>query len=616
MSLLEPLGSGHMLGAHSVDTLSSLLSLQVPTPTQQSLTFCEATPAALQGWMDSLPKANLGETARQLYQGLLETNRLQTPASNRLALLELFRTEIHTVCKNLERYFLDQPVALDQRAYKVASLCLSLQNHLATGYKQVLAHSSPRERQPLFAPALQRATRCLYAALVRSIQLYGPPPEGLWLELHQLYMIAMQEGVQHQAIRDRLARHTETLSIEQSYLAALLLGMARCNQMRRRNIGILGEILENWCSLANLQKGSALGSLFVIMSNVDAPPRHRSLVQPNESSGLIGIDTHPLTDALCDYLMPDPRNRRPVQLKAIDSLDKDTLQRLYLAWSEVAERAAKRVPGSGTLGLCLGMTAVHYHLAGQRSFNDLLTQTDAPRPAHFSPNASAADVWDQPYDSRTDPNPWIIGSEPIGYAPKDSTASSAPPAYPTYNTQVVNQSLGGYCLSWDNTPPEQLQVGELLGLKAPGNKGWLLAVVRWIYLITNQNTTQMGVQLLSPHATPCGLRLLHKEREGSQYLRALSLPENPLAETPPLLLVPLLPFQEGHKVRGLLEGQEFQALLTHRHSGTSSYNLFEYQQLELPKQEAPATASTTPATVQTPDSLPKEDDFDSLWKSL
>ena len=79
------------------------LLLRAPTPSQLSLTFCEATPRDLKRWIATLPKANLGETARLLYQGLGELNQLLTPSDNRLQLLELLRPEVYFVCKHLER---------------------------------------------------------------------------------------------------------------------------------------------------------------------------------------------------------------------------------------------------------------------------------------------------------------------------------------------------------------------------------------------------------------------------------------------------------------------------------------------------------------------------------
>lgn len=43
--------------------------LRAPTPTQTRLSFCDASPRDLKRWIASLPKANIGETARLLYQG-------------------------------------------------------------------------------------------------------------------------------------------------------------------------------------------------------------------------------------------------------------------------------------------------------------------------------------------------------------------------------------------------------------------------------------------------------------------------------------------------------------------------------------------------------------------
>ena len=71
------------------------LLLRVPVPEKQGLSFCEANPRELKRWIAGLPKANIGETARQLYQSLVELNQLITPADNRLQLLELIRPEVY-----------------------------------------------------------------------------------------------------------------------------------------------------------------------------------------------------------------------------------------------------------------------------------------------------------------------------------------------------------------------------------------------------------------------------------------------------------------------------------------------------------------------------------------
>ena len=141
----------------------------------------------------------------------------------------------------------------------------ALQNHLAVGYKLIVIRvvSQPdRERHQLLSIALQRAIHCLGALLIRSTQLYGPAAPAM-AELHQLYQLAVEQGTERLLIRDPLARHAKGLSAEQSYLASLLLGCARCNQMRQQSIVKLAAALEAWSGMAQIQAVGAAGSLFL-----------------------------------------------------------------------------------------------------------------------------------------------------------------------------------------------------------------------------------------------------------------------------------------------------------------------------------------------------------------
>jgi cyclic-di-GMP-binding protein len=124
--------------------------LRVPTPSKQSLSFCDGSPRDLKRWIAGLPKANIGETARQLYQSLVELNQFLTPSENRLQLLELLRPEVSFVCQHLERHFLNQAIVLDERPRKVANLCQ------APAAARIATSCSP---SPCSAPATACAAR-------------------------------------------------------------------------------------------------------------------------------------------------------------------------------------------------------------------------------------------------------------------------------------------------------------------------------------------------------------------------------------------------------------------------------------------------------------------------
>ncbi|WP_367255636.1 molecular chaperone [Pseudomonas sp. stari2] len=575
--------------------------LSAPTPTQLRLSFCEATPRDLKRWIAGLPKANIGETARQLYQGLGELNQLLTPSDNRLHLLELLRPEVYFVCQHLERHFLHQAIMLDERSRKISNLCQALQSQLAIGYKQIVLRIAPKyskDRAALLSEALQRATHALKGQLVRATQLYSPAPEQLWFELHQLFRCACDLQLQHRRVRDDLASLAGELSVEQTYIAALLLGSARCNQLRQNPIAQLAQVLEPWSAWLKLHPGASGEGLFAISAEIDAGPRYRSKFRSEQQPGLLGFDPQPLVNAIEAHLLHKDTST-PLPVPA--GLTLDTLQHLHATWGEAAERSFQRTVGQGNLTVCVGMSALHFYLGGERTFSELLKHPGT-RAANFSQAVvqGEKDSWSQAFDaapqSKTDE---LLPYEEIRYEPlaDDEGDADSPPHYPTYALPVINHSPGGYCLAWPKEVPAELQTGEMVGIQDTTNQGWSIAVVRWIRQMRGAGT-QMGIELVAPHAQPCGLQLVRTRDDHSHYLRGLLLPEISAIDLPATLLAPRLPFQEGSKVMINTLGEEHRAGLDRRVASTHSFNQFAYRSLE---------------TAQNGGS---EEDFDSLWKSL
>ncbi|WP_192563279.1 molecular chaperone [Pseudomonas gozinkensis] len=575
--------------------------LSAPTPTQLRLSFCEATPRDLKRWIADLPKANIGETARLLYQGLGELNQLLTPSDNRLHLLELLRPEVYFVCQHLERHFLHQAIMLDERSRKISNLCQALQSQLAIGYKQIIVRIAPkysRDRAALVSEALQRAAHALKGQLVRATQLYSAAPEQLWFELHQLFRCACDLQLQHRRVRDDLASLTGELSVEQTYLAVLLLGSARCNQLRQNPIAQLAQVLEPWSAWLKLHPGASGEGLFAVSAEIDAGPRYRSKFRSEQQPGLLGFDPQPLVNAIEAHLLHEQAST-PLPVPA--GLTLDTLQHLHATWGEAAERSFQRTIGQGNLTVCVGMSALHFYLGGERTFSELLKHPGS-RAANFSRAVAQGekDSWSQAFDaapqSKSDE---FLPYEEIRYEPlsDDEGDADSPPHYPTYALPVINHSPGGYCLAWPKEVPAELQTGEMVGIQDTTNQGWSIAVVRWIRQVRGAGT-QMGIELVAPHAQPCGLQLVRTRDDHSHYLRGLLLPEISAIDLPATLLAPRLPFQEGNKVLINTLGEEHRAGLDRRVASTHSFNQFAYRSLEAARNGG------------------SEEDFDSLWKSL
>lgn len=593
-----------------MSNLSLPLMLRAPVPTQSSLSFCDATPKDLKRWISTLPKANLGEMARQLYQGLGELNQLLTPSENRLQLLELLRPEVYFVCKHLERHFLNQSVVLEERPRKVANLCQALQNHLAIGYKQIIAKVAPKfskDRATLLTTALQRALHALNGPLIRANQLYCPVQDGLWLELHQIYQIARQHQLQDIAVPDQLALHTRTLTTEQTYIIALLMGCSRCNQMRQHNIGKLADALDAWSSQVSIQAPGDASSLFAVVPTLDAAPRYRSLFTEEQQPSLLGINPLALSAAIQSYVEMPIEQRSQSSLLVPSGLSMDVLAHLAAAWADVSERLFQRTEGQGTLTVCVGMSALHYYVSGQESFSEFLQDPSRNKVAEYALQPLGQvphDPWSNALDvQRNGTSSSMLPFEEIEYqgSDRDANASDGQKSFPTYKLNIINHSPGGYCLAWPKEVPDQLQAGEMVGVQDHGH-GWSIGVVRWVRQVRSGGT-QMGLELIAPFAQACGMQLLRAE-QNSQYLRALLLPEVPAIEKQATVIAPRLPFDDGSKVMINTSGLERNAVLSNRRATTGSYNQFEYQVQEDPKKPATEGGSGP------------EQEFDSLWGLL
>lgn len=588
--------------------------LHVTAPDLRTLSFAAPRPGALRAWLDELPKANLGETARRLYLALQELNRLQTSPAKRLQLLELLQPELQFACTQLEKQLRSPVVILDARRQQIAALWHTLQLQLARAAKltasEALNLPAREDQRALAARALRLTLQALYQLLCQHHLLYTPPSQGFWLELHQLYRVACS----HQL--ERLAPPAEpgpAHSIEQCYLASLLLACARGNQLRPHAILLLTEALPAWSRLARLQPASAPGSLFAFAPGTDSPPRYTKLLQDEVPEQLLGLCAQDLVGVLHEYLALDREQRLHSKLAMPTGLDDDLLQHLCSVWSAPSERSFRRIAGGGSMSACLGISALHYHAAGQRRFADFLQLREDEISVDFQRHHRERDPWAHAFDAARNEELLRRKHKRIDYPP--ASASSPSPAaehedYPRHQLQVINHSPGGYCLAWDDTSPDQLQTGDLIGLQHPGEEGWHIALIRWIRQPRGSGL-QLGIELLAPRAQPCSLRALQANGKPGQHLRGLMIGAIPALGRPPMLIAPHLPFQQGQRVLLHLDGRDQRILLTRRHILSGSFNQFEYHSLEA----AEASKRKSFTALSLVDDTAAEG-FDSLWQSL
>ena len=74
------------------------------------------------------------------------------------------------------------------------------------------------------------------------------------------------------------------------------------------------------------------------------------------------------------------------------------LAQLCSAWGDIAKRDFHRTSSKGTLQICLGMSAVHYYLAGQETFESTLKLQQVALVVYQTDN-SPPDIWANAIDA-------------------------------------------------------------------------------------------------------------------------------------------------------------------------------------------------------------------------
>jgi hypothetical protein len=94
-----------------------LTDLQIPARHEPVSGSRDIRPKQVEDWINGLPLANLGETARQVYNALIEINALNIASEDRQRVLEQLRPTTHYIVDALKKHYVGHafPLAAKSR---------------------------------------------------------------------------------------------------------------------------------------------------------------------------------------------------------------------------------------------------------------------------------------------------------------------------------------------------------------------------------------------------------------------------------------------------------------------------------------------------------------------
>lgn len=453
----------------------------------------ETKPKQVEAWLLRLPLSNPAEAAEELADYLSSLNRAEVSIDVRDKIIERLYPVVEEVTSSLREQYGSVSLPLQTKQRRNAEQAYRLWMETSDCYK-ILTIDWTGKRFHLFGgnplpQYLQRILLSLQALLEVCYETHENCPHGLWVDLHQTYNYALRNGLKE--VVPEGSRHM--LSLEQIYLATLLLALADPYHFPQSELPWAKDVIARYANLAHLYPadGESAGGagLFLIEVNTDSPPRPLAREpHPTNPRWELLLSTTDLAKHLA-LLGSHLRGQEDVEKLGLPEAARDPaylsmLHRLKLAWGASLQRMAQRRshPHAREFEISFGLKAVH----------SLISPPSPSDTIHYGTLAG------------------------------ESTPSSV-------SCKTVNDSMGGLSLRYSGSGI-QIRVGDVVGLRQ-GNTNWSVGVVRW-FRIPKNGELFFGVQLLAPQADAVQLRRM----DNGRIWPALLLLPNPVTRQAPMLL--------------------------------------------------------------------------------
>lgn len=451
---------------------------------------------AARAWVLALPRANGQLTQVRLQDMLKALLRVPLPSASRLKILEVLRGPVLETVAYLEREFVGGSLPLSGTRAQAAELAEGFHLLLGHGYRRAAAELCAGDgRVPWLsggavARALQRSLSHYARALEEAWRVYRQPAHSTWQGLHRSYWFAQHLGLDRKPVDD--PQQGVRIDPRTIYVRTLLAALANPYSFAQSEQAEVAQVAMAYAPLCELVSTRPEAACALVPDDADLPPG-------SDAEGVPGhwLSIAPLSTAIAvalaasDAATLDLSSRPGLTAR----IGREVLVRLERSLGQAAARDHRRLDAGHQVEAVIGMSSLHYFLAGGLDFESFVRRCAASAPQFLDRAA------------------WTHG---VGEMAR----------VPVLPATVLDQSLGGYRLSWSSNLPVRARVGELIGVSFPGisddKRGWMVGVIRWLRT-DDASRVLAGVELLARRARAVGLRATGSDGHLRPLVRAIEL---------------------------------------------------------------------------------------------
>ncbi len=394
---------------------------------------------------------------------------------------------------------------------------------------------------------IQQAIHCCEKILFYSYREHLKVPSGLWLELHNLYKISLQENIEKSKLSRVFEWHNQFSTLRDMYHHCLLLGISNAYGLNKEEISNLVYAMEGWGPLVKIKKtnnGSKV--VFILDPLKDSWPYSINIHQQSVHGQYIILDE--VIDRLEELMslyhtQPNPELAKKFSYSEL-TLSPHLIEFLISTWKKGYNRSEERKNMNCLAQVSLGVEEGY----------------DFVRNKYFS--FASFDEMDK-VNIKNAENEINLNVNEI---------SAKPINYKKYNCEIINESKHGCCIGGKEFTNE-LECGQIIVIeKSPHEHrgSCTIGIIRWFKKFTD-NIFIMGIKLLGQNAFPAKASLV----ENKKLMPTLLLPIHHKQGKEVNIIAPALSFKNGEEIDISFNNQIYRATLVKTLSSSPYYNQFE-----------------------------------------
>lgn len=420
--------------------------LQVPRSTEE-----------LRRWLAIGDDEELQSHLRRLNDSLIAQQHHAPEPVTQLKLLRCYLSHIQKSAQAVRSRNFGLSLPLPAQAIDFTERLGNVHLHIANAYKAVVLDAAESDDTTSSLAANEIAQACygslfyLSQVLYCAYQGYRPYPNGIWYEIHQLYLYARSEEIAKHPVRSFSAIGKDTDTIEECYKRTVLLELADPYRMPYGMVDGVYKSLHDWTKLAKLvarPDKSHQRCLFQIDLEFDRPgipllPRATFKPSPQHlvlDSVELVADLHQQYEATAG--MPDLEQR-------------ELLRSLIVQWGIQPLRSLNRETANEACEIIVGLNSINFMI--NLAANDI---TPVAKPKS-NDDESEATTW-----------------------------------------QIIDTSPGGMQLVASGDSDTRISVGEMLGVRrSRQSEDWGVGIVRWVKH-HDKARSNLGIHILGMSRIP------------------------------------------------------------------------------------------------------------------